>query len=395
LYFQALDDKGKCIGIYKDHELHFGDLPEGLQRTWKYAGFLKDRDIEYASIYCSNKELSEVCPEYLRDEWERVNSRMKAFYRSFLIAKINMNEQCFFDLVPRRFLINYCEIRNKITKNVFDNFEKPQNYEFTLNLLKIIHDIKYRKVNVDISSLTKFAHKQKYRKAINKFSEISPFCDYNIKGTVTGRLTTNPGSFPIMTMNKDFRRIIKPTNDFFVELDFNAAELRTLMYLAGHDVPPEDIHAWNAARLFPKGTSRSEAKRRLFSWLYDEDKRNDKLSSIYDRDKVREKYWKNDYVITFFKRKIPAGERLALSYIVQSTTADMVLRQMIKVNDILRDMESHIAFTIHDNIVLDMKAEERYIIPKIVEVFSDTELGHYMVNVRAGLDFGNLMDFKI
>jgi hypothetical protein len=143
-----------------------------------------------------------------------------------------------------------------------------------------------------------------------------------------------------MTMDKDFRSIVKPTQDWFVELDFNAAELRTLMALGGSARPLEDIHEWNAANLFPKGTAREEAKQRLFSWLYDENKENKALSSVYDRDKVREMYWSNGLVKTMFGREIEADRKHALNYIIQSTTADLVLRQVIKIYDLLKDRDA-------------------------------------------------------
>jgi len=198
-----------------------------------------------------------------------------------------------------------------------------------------------------------------------------------------------------MTMDKDFRSIVKPTQDWFVELDFNAAELRTLMALGGAETPLEDIHEWNAGNVFPKGTTREEAKQKLFSWLYDENKINPALSSIYDRDKVKEMYWSGDLVKTMFGREIEADDKHALNYIIQSTTADLVLRQVIKINNFLKDRRSFIAFTIHDNIVLDIPDEERYIIPELIEIFSDTALGRFMVNVKAGKDFGNLRTLNL
>ena len=191
-------------------------------------------------------------------------------------------------------------------------------------------------------------------------------------------------------MDKDFRSIVKPTNDWFVELDFNAAELRTLMALGGSEMPLEDIHGWNARNLFSARTTREEAKQGFFSWLYDENKTNPALSKYYDRDKVREMYWDGENVKTMFGREIEADRKHALNYIIQSTTADLVLRQVIKIHDMLRDMKGFIAFTIHDNIVLDLPDEERYNIPMMIEKFSDTELGKFFVNVKAGKDFGNL-----
>jgi hypothetical protein len=45
--------------------------------------------------------------------------------------------------------------------------------------------------------------------------------------------------------------------------------------------------------------------------------------------------------------------------------------------------------------VLDIPDEERYIIPELIEIFSDTALGRFMVNVKAGKDFGNLRTLNL
>ena len=291
--------------------------------------------------------------------------------------------------------MRYCESRKKITKYVFENYEKPKNYDYMLGLTKLLTRIRRQKLNIDVSSLSKTAHLSKYRQAIKKFSKIDPYCRYNINGTKTGRLTTQKASFPIMTMDKDFRSIVRPTNGWFVELDFNAAELRTLMALGGSETPLQDIHDWNMHNLFPRGTTRDEAKQKFFSWLYDEKKTNPYLSRYYDRDKVRQLYWNNGMVKTMFGKEIPADQSHALNYIIQSTTAELVLQQVIKIDKMLESMNTFIAFTIHDNVVLDMPFEERYNIPMLVEEFSNTGLGKFLVNVKAGTNFGNLRTLNI
>jgi hypothetical protein len=45
--------------------------------------------------------------------------------------------------------------------------------------------------------------------------------------------------------------------------------------------------------------------------------------------------------------------------------------------------------------VLDIPDEERYIIPELIETFSDTALGWFKVNVKAGKDFGNLRTLNL
>ena len=395
MYFQTLDDKGECVGVYKNGKLYFEELPEGLTRTWKYAEYLEEGSVEYANLYCGGLSLGDACPPYLVDDWLAIENKLKAFYRSFMLAKVNLDENCFFDLVPKPFLMRYCEIRNKITKYVFENYEKPKNYDYMLGLTKLLTRIRRQKLNIDVSNLSKAAHLSKYRQAIKKFSKIDPYCRYNINGTKTGRLTTQKASFPIMTMDKDFRSIVRPTNGWFVELDFNAAELRTLMALGGSKTPLQDIHDWNMHNLFPRGTTRDEAKQKFFSWLYDEKKTNPYLSRYYDRDKVRQLYWSNGMVRTMFGKEIPADQSHALNYIIQSTTAELVLQQVIKIDKMLESMNTFIAFTINDNVVLDMPFEERYNIPMLVEEFSNTGLGKFLVNVKAGTNFGNLRTLNI
>ena len=68
MYFQTLDDKTECVGVYTSGKLNFDDIPEGLTRTWKFTGSISDDSIEYAWLYSGGKSLAEVCPEHLREE---------------------------------------------------------------------------------------------------------------------------------------------------------------------------------------------------------------------------------------------------------------------------------------------------------------------------------------
>ena len=108
----------------------------------------------------------------------------------------------------------------------------------------------------------------KTRQFFKKINNVSPYVDYNIFGTKTGRLSTKKGSFPILTMDKRYRSSVKPNNDWFVELDYNAAELRVLLALAGKEQPDEDIHDWNVKNVYRNLLTRDEAKTRIFAWLY-------------------------------------------------------------------------------------------------------------------------------
>ena len=54
-----------------------------------------------------------------------------------------------------------------------------------------------------------------------------------------------------------------PQNDWFLELDYNAAEVRTLLALSGKDQPEEDIHEWNIKNIYDGDLTREEAKRKI------------------------------------------------------------------------------------------------------------------------------------
>ena len=391
MIFQTLDDKSECVGIYAEGKLSFDDLPDDLTACWAPVPYLEDKEIEYASLYCEGKTPNEACPENLREDWEECSEKMKAFYRSFMLGQVNLDENCFFDLVPIRFLTKYCELRTKITKHVLDTYEKPKNYDYLLKMTKLLTKIGHNRLKIDLSDLNSSMHREKTRNFREKAQNLPRYVRYNLFGTKTGRLTTKRSSFPIMTMNKEFRSVVKPNNDYFLELDFNAAEIRTLLALAGAKQPLEDIHAWNLAQGMGQGVeTREDAKKAFFSWLYDEKKKNEKLEEIYKRNDVRNDHFKDGQVTTPFGNTMPADRHHSLSYLIQGTTAEMVLRQAIKIDEFLKDYNSFIAFTIHDSVIIDISKEEASLVPKLLELFADTELGLFKVNASFGDSFGDL-----
>ena len=391
MIFQTLDDKSECVGIYAEGKLSFDNLPDDLTACWAPVPYLEGKDIEYASLYCEGKTPGEVCPDNLRDDWEECSEKMKAFYRSFMLGQVNLDENCFFDLVPVRFLVKYCELRTKITKHVLNTYEKPKNYDYLLKMTKLLTKISHNRLKIDLSGLNSSMHREKTRRFREKAQNLPNFVRYNLFGTKTGRLTTKRSSFPIMTMNKEFRSVVKPNNDYFLELDFNAAEIRTLLALAGAKQPLEDIHAWNLAQGMGQGVeTREDAKKAFFSWLYDEKKKNEKLEEIYKRNDVRNDHFKDGQVTTPFGNTMPADRHHSLSYLIQGTTAEMVLRQAIKIDEFLKDYKSFISFTVHDSIVIDISKDETNLFPKLLGLFADTKLGLFKVNASFGDSFGDL-----
>lgn len=405
MLFQTLDDKRDCVGVYLDGNLLYDDLPESLSRTWDYSTFLRDTPVEFAKLYCGGKSLEEVCPPQLTTQWATVRDKLRAYHRSFQIAKVPLSENCFFDLVPERFLLDYCEVRNRITQHVFDTHERPANYDFLRDLVEALDDIRYQKLNVSMEGIRSVYHKTATRKFLKKIQKYSPYCKYNVWGTKTGRLTNMPGTFPILTLDKQYRSILKPNNDWFLELDYNAAELRVAMALAGQDQPEIDIHQWNMDNIFGS-MDRQEAKRRIFAWLYGSKNVSGSLGTndgtvgklleeTYGRERIVGSHWTGTHVHTRFGRSIHSDHHHALSYIIQSSCVDVVLRRLIQISDRLRNLKSRVAFTLHDSVVIDLANEDRGLIPELINLFGHNELGDFKVNVQAGRDFGTMKELKL
>ena len=153
--FQAIDDNKSCVGVYSGGELIFNKLPENLTKTWKYAAYLDNMDVEYAYIYANGQQLAEVCPEHLLGDWKRVKKKFEAYLKTFQIAKVSLYDNCLYDLVPHGFLKEFFNVRNNITKHVFENYDKPDNYDFLSETYKTVYDIKHQQLNIDYNSIQK------------------------------------------------------------------------------------------------------------------------------------------------------------------------------------------------------------------------------------------------
>ena len=90
MYFQALDDKDSCVGIYYEGRLRFdeADFPKTLRgfKTWKYSGSVKD-DVEYLWFYTNGESLSECCPPELSQELKSKQTKMVAFKKAFQMMR--------------------------------------------------------------------------------------------------------------------------------------------------------------------------------------------------------------------------------------------------------------------------------------------------------------------
>ena len=395
MIFQALDDKTECVGVYANGRLYFENFPDELTHTWKYSGSMSDKKMEFAWLYTGGLSIEEACPPEMQDELEAIFRKMRAYKKSFDIAKLSMRDHCFFDLIPHDFLIKFCDLRNRVSAHVFENVEKPLNYNHLDGAQRLIHKIRYQPVKLDNSDCKKLFINSDLRRSAQKILNGSRYIDYNLFGTVTGRLTCISESLPILTMKRELRQLIKPHNDWFLSLDYNGAEARTLMALSGQEQPNEDVHTWNMKNIIKEDDiDRSEAKTLFFSWLYNPD--SDTLDTeFYDRKKILDIYYDGEYINTVFNRRMKVDGRRALNYLIQSTTADLVIERAVAIDKFLQNKKSFISHIVHDEIVIDFSDEERHCISEIKEIFSNNRLDNFLVNVSAGKDYFNMNGLNV
>ena len=402
MLFQTLDDKGECVGIYHDGELlfDFENFPQDLTRTWGYNSFLEGyRGVDYAELYALGQSLDEACPDHLKEEWQDLRTQRSSLIRSLAISKISLQENCLFDVLPSWFLKKYCDVKNQISNHVIESRPKPPNYRHLFSVAKMLAEIKEQELNVDISDLKNKPPTLAIANLIRKVNSCAPYVHYNQFGTITGRLTTRPATFPILTLKKEHRSILKPTNDFFLELDFNGAEIRVLLGLLGLEQPQEDVHQWNIENVFDNELDRPSAKETFFAWLYGSHspklaKYVNRLNKNYDKDTLVNNHWDGEYIRTPFARDIKSDQHHALNYLIQSTAADLALEQAVKIRDLIRGRKTKIAFIIHDSVVLDFCSEDKELFNELGSLMGDTRFGKFLVSANIGKNFADLKEAR-
>tara|TARA_R110000824_G_scaffold100088_5_gene237936 strand:- start:2876 stop:4054 length:1179 start_codon:yes stop_codon:yes gene_type:complete len=388
LLFQILDNKQECYKIFCNGRLVDDYSLDDLTHTWAPIDFLPKENIQYAKIWCGGKTLDDVCPEHLRLRWTSVNDKARVFLKTFHAAKIDLQDVCFYDLVPDSFLTEFYDLKNDITNFVFENYEKPKNYEFIKDLFFFLKELETNELNINLGNID--FSKQKIRTGITKIKNVNNKVIYNPWGTVTGRLTTKKNSFPILTLNKELRNAIHPQNDLFVELDFNSAELRVLLGLLNKEQPKDDMHAWINKNIFKDKYTRDQTKKKVFAWLYNPKATHKGLNQHLDRDKILEEYFIQGRLMTPYNRVINTEKDKAVNYLIQSTSSDMLLTSAMKINDMLRSKKSFVSFCIHDSVVIDMSREDKDMLQDLLSEFSKTKFGDIKANISLGQDFGRM-----
>lgn len=235
----------------------------------------------------------------------------------------------------------------------------------------------------------------------------------------TGRLSsTEPNLQNIPIKNEDGRKIRKaffPENEQFLSVDYSQIELRILAHMADAKELQEafindlDIHTKVASDIYGVSESevnkkmRSTAKAVIFGIIYgisgfglgenleiSSKEAKEFINKYYElypsvkkyMDSIIESAYANGYVKTLFKRKrvIPelnsatymvrlAGERIALNTPIQGTSADIIKKAMIEIDQKFTEenIKTKMVLQVHDELIFDVVASEKEKVEEIVK----------------------------
>ena len=376
MILQTLDIKNNCKGIFYKGNFVLSDYNKIVEKnfiSWKHSPILNDERYRYLYLSAKDDDLSSFSAD--PELYIKFQSKMEAHKKAALTAKVSLNNECFFDLLPEHQLTKWFSIRQQALENLWKSKQKDTDYEILHKAHVLVTNIAQQ--NIEFNS---------------KLGRVL----YNIFGSATGRLTTKRHSVPVLTLKKEQRSLLKPQNDAFVELDLNAAEVRTLMALSGREQPPGDIHEWVVRNVFDDKIDRSKAKIELFAWLYNPSNSKSRFDQIFSRQIFRDFYSSEDEILTTpFGRRLAVDERKAQNYLLQSTTSDIVIENAYKIMKMLKDKKSQIAFTLHDSIILDMAKEDVKMLKDIKHQFESNKWGFFSSTCKIGKNFGDLKEFKL
>lgn len=261
-------------------------------------------------------------------------------------------------------------------------------------------------------------------------------CIFNQGITTTGRLSSSDPNMQNITVRDEEGKEIRKA--FFynekkyrlLSLDYSQIELRVLAALSNCKTlidafnEGEDIHEITAkevfSTLFVTPLQRRQAKAVNFGIVYgisDYGLKEQLGISLFEAKNFIQRFHmvypeiseflskcvefteKNGYAETYFKRRrfLPQihskeynmrefAKRAAMNAPIQGTAADIIKIVMIKISDLLKNYDSKLVLTIHDELIFKLnKDEEEILIPKIRDIMENTVKLSVKLDVDGGV----------
>ncbi len=210
------------------------------------------------------------------------------------------------------------------------------------------------------------------------------FSVYDPLSSSTGRLTVKSG-LNILTLPRDFRRLLKPRYGKLLQVDFTALEPHTLRCFSGVGAgQSDDIYAEIGSG---SGVDRDTVKIAVMSACYGMSRNSfrskyrqiPKSADFYDRirsalgvhqlERQIETSLDSTGILNGFGRPIVCEQSAWVSHFVQSTAVDVACQGFNSIIDRLESTGAHFSphFLIHDSLILDVSLEHMSYLNKIVD----------------------------
>jgi len=86
LLFQALDHKKDCVGYFADNHIHATGVVPNTGTTWELSAHMHGEVYELGRIYSHGAPLTDVCPEDMKAEWDRIKKALRSCLKAFRTA---------------------------------------------------------------------------------------------------------------------------------------------------------------------------------------------------------------------------------------------------------------------------------------------------------------------
>ena len=334
-------------------------------------------DINLLNYYIHNKQFDDQSP----------NSAIEFFYSRFHhVQDINT-------VIPIFKHQWYCDqISKKIeeTWNQKDsiNFESYEHY----NNDAISSFCSIEKSGIKVTKI--FDEKNKRQLSNNKL-----YSDYFLY-TSTGRPSNNFAGTNFAALDKKKKELIIPDNDYLVEYDYDACNLRIIADLIDYKFPKGSAHD-HLAELY--NVDREEGKLITFKYLYggipwDVVQLNPFFSKVKDFIKILwDEFKDKKYIETpIYKRQIfkknfeDMTDVKLFNYYIQAAETEQNIRTIIQLQRYLYKRQTSLILYVYDAFLIDFKEEDG--IKTLKEIKKILEGSKFMIRAKMGYNYSDMKD---
>jgi hypothetical protein len=341
-----------------------------------------NENIEYIQCLYQDDEFSKYIKNYSeKDIYFSLKDKLKIQINSLIQLRIRGNDLNKF--ISKSLIIDYGTQLNKVLKFLSKQKEFAKDNQY----------LKYAFIISEYVSQNYLIYNQQRVKI-----KYNPFMQF-------GRFGSYSESFNILSLDKNLRHNLYPESvDYeFLEFDYNAFEIRTLLAVLKINQPPGDLYDLLHKKSNDQKT-RAEFKAELITSIYSGKEKNTVLYLLMKQKNFYKLYpIINEKVMNVFGKEMQTDEFHLLSRILQSSAAYIIYMQMIKLLRFIvqNNLKSKISFCVYDSVCISLHKDEKCYIPEfrnILESVSIDEIDYHStmpVKPKIGPNYGSLKEIEI